>query len=360
MAVKSGPVSNARAAEAIITRMQQERAKLIKRNSASNTKLTAKAKEAKAVAKEATGKVVEERGPKQRTSLTPKLQNKPVKSLAADAKAAATAAGLRSSPVVKKQGNLAKLARKAPTGRVVSKGKAELNPKVNTLPDERSVSAKQKEQAKVNLNNPQKASAARRTLDVAESNAKSQAARAAREANVTREQKEAEVSARNQANDSARTGQVQPPKAERKTQEQVEFRANQGLKLAAKGGVAPKPGAKPDLQLTQAAKKKIAEIKTANYQIKRGKPEAAIKVHSAEGGVLADAHMGGHSDVADKSTAIKLGGLTVRTPIAPKVDTKTKTPIKPDISLKNKTPLAPKIGTTSKTPVQQQGRIINP
>jgi len=360
MTVKKGPVNNARAAEAIVTRLQQERAKLIKRSSGSSPKLTAKEKDAKSVAKEATSKVVEERGPKQRATLTPKLQNKPVKSLAADAKTAATAAGLRSSPVVKKQGNPAKLARKAPTGRVVSKGKAELNPKVNTPPDERSVSAKQKEQAKVNLNNPQKASAARRTLDVAESNAKSQAAKAAREANVEREGKEAQVSARIQANDSARTGQVQPPKAERKTQEVVEQRANEGLKLAAKAGVGPKPGAKPDLQLTQAAKKKIAEIKTANYQIKRGKPEAAIKVHSAEGGVLADAHMGGHSDVADKSTAVKLGGLTVKTPVAPKTNTTTKTPVKPNISLKNKTPLAPKISTTSKTPVQQQGRIINP
>ena len=60
-------------------------------------------------------------------------------------------------------------------------------------------------------------------------------------------------------------------------------------------------------------------------------PIKPIQVHS--GGHLGGAHMGGHSDVA---AAIRLGGLTMKTPIMKPTSTKQKTPVAKPSSTKNK------------------------
>ena len=63
--------------------------------------------------------------------------------------------------------------------------------------------------------------------------------------------------------------------------------------------------------------------------------EATIKIHST--GVLGGTHMGGHSDVAGMGIATNVGGVNIKTPVAPKTPTTTKTPTSPGFkSLKNK------------------------
>ena len=47
-------------------------------------------------------------------------------------------------------------------------------------------------------------------------------------------------------------------------------------------------------------------------------------------------HQGGHGLQGGAISAFGGGGLTVKTPVAPKTNTTTKTPVKPNISLKNK------------------------
>ena len=62
-------------------------------------------------------------------------------------------------------------------------------------------------------------------------------------------------------------------------------------------------------------------LKGSNRGIAVTARNTPIKSHSTDGGVLGGAHMGGHSDV---STAINLGGFTVKTPIVKPSSTKNK------------------------------------
>ena len=73
-----------------------------------------------------------------------------------------------------------------------------------------------------------------------------------------------------------------------------------------------------------------SEVVDPHYGIERTGPDV-IQVHSS--GLLGGAHMGGHSDVA---AAIRLGGLTMKTPIMKPTSTKQKTPVAKPSSTKNK------------------------
>ena len=73
-----------------------------------------------------------------------------------------------------------------------------------------------------------------------------------------------------------------------------------------------------------------SEVLDPDLGIERTGPDV-IQIHS--GGLLGGAHMGGHSDVA---AAIRLGGLTMKTPIMKPTSTKQKTPIAKPSSTKNK------------------------
>ena len=75
-----------------------------------------------------------------------------------------------------------------------------------------------------------------------------------------------------------------------------------------------------------------SEVVDPHYGIDRERtgPDV-IQIHS--GGHLGGAHMGGHSDVA---AAIRLGGLTMKTPIMKPTSTKQKTPVAKPSSTKNK------------------------
>jgi hypothetical protein len=131
-----------------------------------------------------------------------------------------------------------------------------------------------------------------RTRD-ADAIAKANAARAARDATAAREQREAETSAKTQANDAAR-GRAQSPKAEPKTREVVDEQARVGL--------SGKPTAnKASVQAVVKARNRIE----ANARL--------IKSQKAEG-QLGDAHMGGHGigEGGGGSTGASSGGVSIK------------------------------------------------
>ena len=113
--------------------------------------------------------------------------------------------------------------------------------------------------------------------------ANARAARAARDATAEREQREAETSAKIQANAAAR-GRAQSPKAEPMTRVVVDEQVRAGL--------AGKPTAnKANVKAVVTARNRIEATARA------ARTQARVSGLEGRGGVLGGDHMGGHSDV---------------------------------------------------------------